>query len=93
MGDIQRAYELLNRTLNLKLSKEALFRAEAIFKFDFARQERFGEGLRRDPSKLMADWEFKSHLVPRSKPLTEKAINSMAGVADEVADEIRKSAK
>lgn len=85
MGDILRAYELLNRTHKLGLTKEQLFRAEAGFKFDFGRQEHFKEEVRADPGQFMADWEFKSHLVPRAKPIAEKARASMNEIAAEVA--------
>lgn len=93
MGDILRAYDLLNRTFRLGLSKEQLFRAEARFKFDFSQQERFKKELARDPGQLMADWEFRSHLVPRAKPISASARASMRKVAAEVAKEIQKPAK
>jgi hypothetical protein len=85
MGDILRAYELLNRTHKLGLTKEQLFRAEAEFKLDFAEQERFKKELKADPGQFMADWEFKSHLVPRARPISAKAQASMKDVAAEVA--------
>jgi len=93
MGDILRAYDLLNRTFKLGLSKEQLFRAEARFKFDFSQQQGFKTQLAKDPGKLMADWEFKGHLVPRARPISATAVASMRKVAAEVAKEIQKPAK
>lgn len=93
MGDILKAYDLLNRTYKLGLSKEQLFRAEARFKFDFSKQERFKKELASDPGQLMADWEFRSHLVPRAKPISATARASMRKVAAEVAKEMQKPAK
>lgn len=93
MGDILRAYELLNRTFKLGLTKQQLFRAEARFKFDFARQERFKKEHIGDPGKLMADWEFRGQLVPRAKAISQSARTSMAGVAAEVAKEVQRPAK
>ena len=41
MGDILRAYDLLNRTFKLNLTKAQIFRAEQAFKLDLAKQQRF----------------------------------------------------
>jgi hypothetical protein len=92
MGDILRAYELLNKTHELGLTKEQLFRAEAAFKFDFGRQERFTRSIKEDPGEFLADWEFKGHLVPRARPITAKAKASMSDLAAKLAAESAKKA-
>jgi len=89
MGDILRAYDLLNRTFRLGLTKQQLFRAEALFKFDFSAQEKFRTDIRKNPEQLMAEWEFRSYLVPRTRAISQSARTSMRQVAAEVAREVK----
>ncbi len=85
MGDIQKAYEVLNRTLKLGLTKEQLFRAEANVKFDHSDRMKFKPELRKDPAQFLADWEFQTILVPRSRPISDAAKASMRAGAQDVA--------
>lgn len=67
MGDIFRAYQQLDKALNLGLSNErlAVMVAEGKMKLDF------GEvmGYKVD-KKFLEDWEFVLSLAPRRKALT-----------------------
>lgn len=77
MGDILRAYDLLNRTFKLGLTKAQIFRAEQAFKLDLAKQQRFKATETRDANQLMADWELKTYLVPRARAISATARASM----------------
>lgn len=77
MGDIHRAYDLLNRTFKLNLTKAQIFRAERAFKLDLAKQQSFRAAETSDPNQLMADWELRSHLVPRATAISATARASM----------------
>jgi len=77
MGEIFRAYKLLNRTFKLDLSDAQLFRAEAAMKLDFATTVKFPEEYTKDPERLMAEWEFKASLVPRQDPILDSCRESM----------------
>ncbi len=90
MGDILRAYDLLNRTFRLGLTKAQIFRAEQQFKLDFAQQQRFKKEATRNPNQLMADWEFQTHLVPRARAISATARASMEKA---VAAEAKRPAK
>lgn len=59
MADIYRAFQFLNESLELNLSDEHLAMAEAQMKKVWANERNHSLG---DPD----DWEFFSHLVPRS---------------------------
>lgn len=72
MGDIYRAFSYLNKTLKLGLTKPQIWRVEKDIKLDFSIYEKYSTELTRDPDKLMEDWEFKTVLVPRKKPITAK---------------------
>jgi hypothetical protein len=65
MGEILKAYQTLNRVLNLGLTKEQFLAAEAQFKLDFADRVKFPSSLQSDPMKLSADWEVTATLTPR----------------------------
>ena len=77
MGEIFRAYKLLNRTFKLDLTDAQLFRAEAAMKLDFAESVKFPAEYTKDPERLMAEWEFKATLVPRKDPILDGCRESM----------------
>lgn len=61
----------MNDALGLKLSDVEIARAEARFKLDFGRQEKYNLG-----AKDLHHWEFFAHLAPRrdfTKPDLAKA--------------------
>lgn len=72
LGDIFQAFSYLNKSLKLGLTKQQLYRAERSIKFDHSIVEKFHADISRDQDKLMEQWEFKTVLVPRKKPLTDK---------------------
>lgn len=91
MGDILRAYDLLNRTFKLGLTKAQIFRAEQAFKLDLAQQQRFRREETRDANQLMADWELKTYLVPRARAISATARASMEkAVAAEIKRPVAK---
>ena len=65
MGDIYEAYQHLNKTFDLGLNKTQLFAAEAQWVSRYAQVARFPAELQKDTSRLMAEWEYQGHLVPR----------------------------
>ena len=71
MGEIKKAYEFLNKTLRLGLKADQLMVAEAGFKVDLGRQEKFPAGLLKEPMAFSANWEVKGTLVPRKAALTK----------------------
>jgi hypothetical protein len=72
MGEIKQAYDFLNKTLKLGLKADQLMVAEAGFKLDLGRQEKFPETLTKDVMQFSADWEVRATLVPRKTALTRK---------------------
>ena len=69
MGEIQRAYEILNRTLKLNLTANQLMVAEAAFKLDFGTRMKFPKETMARELDFAADWEVQSTLVPRQVKL------------------------
>lgn len=72
LGDIFQAFSYLNKSLKLGLTKQQLYRAERSIKFDHSIVEKYHGDLSADKDKLMEQWEFKTTLVPRKKPLTDR---------------------
>jgi hypothetical protein len=72
MGEIKKAYDYLNKTQKLGLKTEQIMRAEAGFKLDFGRQEKFPAALRKSAMAFSADWEIKGTLVPRKTALARR---------------------
>lgn len=72
MGEIKKAYDYLNKSLKLGLKPEQILRAEAGFKLDLGRQEKFPAALRKSAMAFSADWEIKGTLVPRRTPLARR---------------------
>lgn len=82
MGDIFKAYQQLDKALNLGLSKDRLgaMRAEGKMKFDFAEVM----GYKVDQNFLQ-DWEFVVSLVPRRKALTSAQKTLLVEVQKSIA--------
>ncbi len=78
MGEILKAYQTLNKVLNLGLTKEQFLAAEAQFKLDFADRVKFPATLQKDPMRLAADWEFAATLTPRRTALRSTTRQSLA---------------
>ena len=73
MGEIKKAFDYLNKTLNLGLKPDQIMRAEAGFKLDLGRQEKFPTAaLSRGAMAFSADWEVKGTLVPRKTALARR---------------------
>jgi len=75
MADVYRAYEFLNRELNLNLTPGQLSVVERGYKAEFAQRN----GFRISPREI-DNWEFFSYITPRTskrrakaKPKTKKA--------------------
>jgi hypothetical protein len=77
MGEIKKAYDFLNKTLKLGLKPDQILVAEAGFKLDLGRQEKFPAALRRDPMAFSANWEVKGTLIPRKTALAKRSTKSL----------------
>ena len=84
MGEISKAYAFLNKTLKLGLKADQLLVAEAGFKLDLGRQEKFPIALTRDAMAFSADWEVKGTLVPRKTALAKRSTKSFDQLKKEV---------
>jgi hypothetical protein len=84
MGEIKRAYDFLNKTLKLGLKPDQLLVAEAGFKLDLGRQEKFPAALTRDAMRFSADWEVKATLVPRKTVVRTKVNKTYAQLKKDV---------
>lgn len=87
MGEILKAYQTLNKVLNLGLSRDQMLAAEAQFKLDFAERVKFSKQLTKDATQFSADWEFTGQLTPRRRALKTKTRKTLAklqkdGLAD-----------
>lgn len=91
MGDIQKAYEFLNKTFKLGLKPIEIARAEAGFKLDLAKVEGFKADVLKDTVKLSADWEFKSVLVPRKTKIAANTFKSLAELQTMSVREVQKA--
>lgn len=69
MGEILKAYQTLNKVLNLGLSRDQMLAAEAQFKVDLGITMKFPKELLRDPTAFSADWEVTGILTPRRRKL------------------------
>ena len=78
MGEILKAYQTLNRTLKLGLSREQMLAAEMQFKLDFATQVKFPTSLQKNPNTLSSDWEFTGTLTPRRRKMRSVTSKSLA---------------
>ncbi|MCP5115809.1 MAG: hypothetical protein GY953_33695 [bacterium] len=92
MGEILKAYQTLNKTLRLGLSREQMLAAEMQFKLDFADKMKFPSALRRNANALSSDWEFTGTLTPRRAKLravTSKSLSKLK--ADALKTRLRPS--
>ncbi len=78
MGEILKAYQTLNKVLNLGLTKDQFLVAEAQFKLDFADRVKFPTALQKDPMRLSAEWEVTATLTPRRTALKSTTRQSLA---------------
>jgi hypothetical protein len=92
MGDIQKAYEFLNKTLKLGLKVQDIARAEAGFKLDLAKVEGFKGDILKDTKKLSAEWETKTVLVPRKTKVAASSFKSLADLNAMAIKETQKAA-
>ena len=80
MGEILKAYQTLNRTLRLGLSRNQMLAAEMQFKLDFATQKKFPGTIQGNANRLSSDWEFTGTLTPRRRKLrsvTSKSLRTL----------------
>lgn len=90
MGEILTAYQTLNRTLNLGLSKQQMLAAEMQFKIDFAEKMKFPASLTKSPGKLSAEWEVTSTLTPRRRKLRSLTKQSLTQLKSSALKEMDK---
>jgi hypothetical protein len=65
MADIWEAYQFLNKSMKLGLSRADLWRAEAEFKRDFMRRRGFEAEER--VAEEVNEWEFFAYLAPAKR--------------------------
>lgn len=92
MGDIQKAYEFLNKTLKLGLKPIHITHAEAAFKLDLAKVEGFKTDILKDTKKLSSDWETKTVLVPRKNKVAANSFKTVTELQAMVGKEAQKAA-
>ena len=80
MGEVFRALEVLNDTMELGLTSRHILRAEIAFKSSFAQQGNPSAvaGLPTDPVALAEGYELVTSLQPRAKTLSLSQLSSYA---------------
>lgn len=94
MGEIKKAYSVLNKLLNLRLSAKEMMAAEMSYKIDLAERVKFPKSLTRDANKFSAEWEVTTGgLAPRRRKLRSVTKQSLAQLQrDVVAARVKKTA-
>lgn len=90
MGEILKAYQTLNKVLNLGLSREQMLAAEMQFKIDFAERVKFPKQLTKSANALSADWEFTAQLAPRRRALRSKTRKSLTQLKKDGLQQMQK---